>query len=81
MSKVGVFEARTHLPRLLKRVQSGERFVITRHERPVAELIPYRAADTDEVRTAIEDLRTFRDSHSLGAGLSVRELIEEGRRY
>lgn len=80
MSEVGVFEAKTHLPRLLKRVQAGERFVITRHERPVAELIPYRGADMDQVRTAIENLRELRESHSLG-GLSIRELIEEGRRY
>jgi len=80
MPEVGVFEAKTHLPRLLKRVQAGERFVITRHERPVAELIPYRSADRDQVRTAIENLRQFRESHSLG-GVSIRELIEEGRRY
>lgn len=80
MSEIGVFEAKTHLPRLLKRVQAGERFVITRHERPVAELIPYRGVETDQVRTAIENLKEFRRSRSLG-GLSVRELIEEGRRY
>ena len=80
MSEIGVFEAKTHLPRLLKRVQAGERFVITRHERPVAELIPYRGVETDQVRAAIENLREFRKSQSLG-GLSVRELIEEGRRY
>ncbi len=80
MSKIGVFEAKTHLPRLLKRVQAGERFVITRHDRPVAELIPYRGTDKDQVGTAIENLREFRKSHSLG-GLSIRELIEEGRRY
>ena len=80
MSKIGVFEAKTHLPRLLKRVQAGERFVITRHDRPVAELIPYLGTDKDKVRTAIENLRELRKSHSLG-GLSIRELIEEGRRY
>lgn len=80
MSEIGVFEAKTHLPRLLKRVQAGERFVITRHKRPIAELIPYRSVDRDQVRTAIENLREFRKSHSLG-GVSIRELIEEGRRY
>ena len=80
MSKIDVSEARTHLSRLLRRVQAGERFIITRHERPIAELIPYRGVETDQVRAAIENLREFRKSQSLG-GLSVRELIEEGRRY
>ena len=80
MSEIGILEARTRLLQLLKRVQAGESFIITRHERPVAELIPYRGVDTDQVRTAIENLKEFRKSHSLG-GLSIRELIEEGRRY
>ena len=80
MSEIDVFEARTHLPRLLQRVQGGERFVITRHDRPVAELIPCRGVDKDQVRTAIENLEELRKSHNLG-GLSIRELIEEGRRY
>ena len=78
MSHVGAFEAKTHLPRLLRRVTAGERFVITRHGRPVAELIPYRATDVAKVRAAIDDLKAFQDTHSLG-GLSVRDMIEEGR--
>ena len=41
MPEIGAGETKTHLPRLLKRVQAGERFVITRHNRPVAELIPF----------------------------------------
>lgn len=80
MPDIGAFEAKTHLPRLLRRVQTGERFVITRHGRPVAELIPFRTTDPDEVQAAIDDLKAFQATHSLG-GLSVRDMIEEGRRY
>ena len=79
MSEIGAFEAKTHLPRLLKRVQAGERFVITRHNRPVAELIPFRTHDAGKIRTAIADLKAFQKTHDLG-GLSVRQMIEEGRR-
>lgn len=78
MSYIGAFEAKTHLPRLLRRVGAGERFVITRHGRPVAELIPFRASDTDRIRAAIDDLKDFQATHTLG-GFSTRELIEEGR--
>lgn len=80
MSEVGAFEAKTHLPRLLKRVQQGERFVITRHNQPVAELIPYRQHDSDKVRAAIDGLKEFQRQHNLG-GLSVRQMIDEGRRF
>ena len=80
MSEVGVFEAKTHLARLLERVQKGERFVITKHGHPVAELIPFRKSDPDKIQAAIDDLKAFQKSHSLD-GLSVREIIEEGRSY
>ena len=80
MPTIGAFEAKTHLPKLLRRVANGERFVITRHNRAVTELIPFRPHDSDKVRAAIAGLKAFRDTHSLG-GLSVRALIEEGRRY
>ena len=80
MPEIGAFEAKTHLPRLLQRVQAGERFVITKHNRPVAELIPFRPHDPGTVRSAIAGLKAFQASHSL-QGLSVRQLIEEGRRH
>ncbi len=37
---IGAFEAKTHLPRLLREAEAGKRFVITQRGRPVAELIP-----------------------------------------
>ena len=80
MSEIGAFEAKTHLPQLLRRVQAGERFVITRHNLPVAELIPFQPRNTAEVRSAIDDLKMFQETHSLG-GLSVRRLLEEARKY
>ena len=80
MSEIDAAEAKTHMLRLLERVQAGERFVITWHDRPIAELTPFRGVDRDRVRTAIDSLREFRQSHSLG-GLAIRELIEEGRRH
>lgn len=79
MPEVGAFDAKTHLPRLLERVRTGERFVITKHGNPVAELIPFRKRDPEKIRAAIDDLKAFQEAHSLG-GLSVRELIEEGRK-
>ncbi len=80
MSEIGAFEAKTRLPQLLQRVEAGERFIITRHSRPVAELIPFRPLDAGKVRTAIDDLKQFQQTHSL-EGLSVRQLIEEARKY
>ncbi|HET9895244.1 MAG TPA: type II toxin-antitoxin system Phd/YefM family antitoxin [Streptosporangiaceae bacterium] len=38
-----IHEAKTHLSRLLERVAAGERVVISKAGRPVADLIPHRA--------------------------------------
>ncbi len=80
METVGAFAAKTHLSDLLERVERGERFIITRHGKPVAQLTPVDQRDPEAVKEAIARLKAFRKGHSLG-GISLRELIEEGRRY
>jgi prevent-host-death family protein len=44
MTEVNVHEAKTHLSRLLLRVEAGEEVVIARAGRPVARLVPVRPA-------------------------------------
>ena len=39
---VNVHEAKTHLSRLLARVQAGEEVVIARAGQPVAKIVPFR---------------------------------------
>lgn len=76
---VGAFEAKTHLSALLDRVERGEEILITKHGRPVARLAPVQAAPSAQAREAVEALRRFRATHSLG-GLDWRELRDEGRK-
>lgn len=40
--RVGIHEAKTHLSRLVRRVQAGEGFEIVKHGVPVARLVPVR---------------------------------------
>ena len=80
MSEIGAFEAKTHLPQLLRRVEAGERFVITKHGRPLAELVPFRSWDSGKVQSAIDALKEFQRTHSLD-GIPVRQMIEEARKH
>jgi prevent-host-death family protein len=77
MKQVGVYDAKTHLPKLLDEVERGETVTITRHGRPVAKLVPVR--EQRSVQEAIDEIREFRKRHPL-RGLRVKDLIEEGRR-
>lgn len=77
MTKIGAYEAKTHLPGLLERVEKGERFTITRHGRPVAELIPASRRDVAGIRKAIGEVRRVRET--LGRrGVRLRKLLQRG---
>jgi prevent-host-death family protein len=81
MQTVGAYEAKTHLPELLDRVAKGETITITKHGKPVAQLVPAQAKKPD-VRQVIDDMLEFRDKANVTlGGITIRELIEEGRRY
>ena len=84
MSKVTAFEAKTRFGELLERVSKGEEVIITRHDKPVARLIPEGARRLDDVRRAVEGLRELqqkirRRSRAKLSARDVRAAIEEGR--
>ena len=90
MSEIGAYEAKTHLPKLLERVEKGERFVITRHGRPVAELVPVSQRDAERVRRALKGLRDMRKTlakrgvklkSALRKNETLRDLTHAGHRY
>lgn len=79
MRRVGVYEAKTQLPRLLARVGRGERITITRHGVPVAELVPPADRRGSAVGDVIAEVEDFRRGRTLGR-LSLKALIRQGRR-
>jgi prevent-host-death family protein len=83
MTTIGSFEARTNLPKLLARVSQGERFVITKRGRPVAMLVPPVQESPADVGQLVEEMLAWRDREGprLEGKGTLRELIEEGRRF
>jgi prevent-host-death family protein len=81
MTTVGSYEAKTHLPQLLERVARGEKILITRHGQAVAVLVPAQAEKKPDVRTVLLQMRELRKGVTLGPDLSIRNLIDEGRRF
>ncbi len=79
MQTLGAFQAKTHLSQLLNDVeQKGETIAITRHGRVIALLTP--VLTEDPVASAIDSIRKNRQGITLGKSLSLKSLIEEGRR-
>ena len=80
MDKVGSYEAKTHLPELLRRASAGERIAIAKHGNVLALLVPPPTAPGSTTRQAILSIRAFRENHPLGRGLNARILIDGGPR-
>ena len=78
MDTVGVYEAKTRLPKLLDQVERGATITITRHGKPVARLVPV-AGHRPSVPEVIESLRAFRQGRRLGRS-TIRAMMLDGRR-
>jgi prevent-host-death family protein len=76
---VGAFEAKNTFSELLEQVRRGAEITITKHDRPVARLVPAVQSRLEERRQAAAELRAMSARYSL-EGLSLRSLIDEGRR-
>ncbi len=80
MKTVRFNEAKTHLARLLDEIAKGETFSITRKGEPVALLIPFMSKTKRPPEETVRKLRELRKGITTG-GVSIKEMIEEGRRF
>ena len=86
MSTITALEAKTRFGELLDRVARGEEIVITRHDKPVARIVPEGGRSLEKVRRAVQDLRALREEIARRKGFKpltdkeIRDSINEGRR-
>jgi prevent-host-death family protein len=83
-SSIGSYEARTHLSQLLERVAKGERITITKRGVPMAVLVPPESVTPQTTaKEAVQAMKRFQKENAptLGPGITIREMIEEGRRF
>lgn len=78
MKNIGLFEAKQKLSQLVDRASAGERIGITRRGKLAALLVPARDVDLKDVFARIEQIR--KHAKPLPKGMTVKDLIEEGRR-
>jgi prevent-host-death family protein len=80
MTTVSSYEAKTHLPRLIRAVERGETVIITRHGKPVAKLAPVEDQKRADVLEVIERMKRAR---ALRPKMTVEEILsarDEGRK-
>jgi len=84
-NEFGAADAKARFSELLARAEAGETIAIRRHGRLVAKLVPAtkQPSSPEERLKAWEKWEAYRDSHhiTLGPDLTLKQLIDEGRRY
>lgn len=86
MTTISAFEAKTRFGDLLERVSRGEEIVITKHQKPVARLVPEGRPALSEVREAVNQLASLRNemaNHRSARPLPdkhIRDAVQKGRR-
>ena len=81
MTTVGIFEAKNRLSELIERAGRGEEIVITRRGEQVARLMPPEVPDSHlQAQALAARIRRSRAGQPSGDGVSIREMIEAGRR-
>jgi prevent-host-death family protein len=78
MQKIGLFEAKNRLSEIVERAERGEAIGITRRGKLAAVISPARSKTA--LKEVFEDIAAIRTRARLPRGLSVDQLIEEGRR-
>jgi prevent-host-death family protein len=81
---VGAFEAKTRFSELLEQVSQGAEVTITKHEKPIAKLVPFEKPSRVELAELFRQMNEFRAKHPLNPKglekLTYRDLIEGDRK-
>lgn len=73
MLSVGVYEAKTHLPDLLKKVASGETVTIENRGKPVARLVAAINDDAGRARSVIAAIKAARAAGAAGSVATINQ--------
>lgn len=87
MKSVTALEAKTRFGELLERVMGGEEIIITRHDKPVARIVPEGNMPSEEVKRAVDGLLALQEETRAYGGdrtpkdwATFKKIVDEGRK-
>ena len=80
MKTIGARELRTHLSKLLDRVARGEHLTITKHGKPVAQLVPVTTRE-ERAQEAVDRITELRRDIKLAPLAELMAMTHKGHRY
>jgi len=80
MQKIGMFEAKTHLPEIVRSVQNGQEFCLTNRNKEVAFIIPVELYYNKKNEAIFQQLNKLKKRAPLGSQEEIITLRDEGRK-
>ncbi len=84
-SIVPAHQAKTHFGELLARIARGEEIIITRHDMPVARMIPEGRPNSASVKALMARIKERRKTLPLNLPgeekITIKDLVNYGRKY
>ncbi|MGC9128406.1 MAG: type II toxin-antitoxin system Phd/YefM family antitoxin [Acidithiobacillus sp.] len=79
--KIGSYEAKTKLPKLLRGIRIGNRYTITLRGEAVADLLPAQDSKRAEAVAAVDGMLSFmrRRAQQPTDSVDIKALVDEGR--
>jgi len=80
MQTIGMFEAKTHLPEVIRNVQKGETYMLKNRNQEVAIIMPVSEYYRSSKEFSYEKIRSIFKTNTLGSSDEIISMRDEGRK-
>jgi prevent-host-death family protein len=80
METIGMFEAKTHLPEIIRKVQNGQEYCLTNRNKAVAFIIPVEQYYQHKNQDILAQFNELKKRAPLGNASEIINMRDEGRK-
>jgi antitoxin (DNA-binding transcriptional repressor) of toxin-antitoxin stability system len=80
MQTIGMFEAKTHLPEVIRNIQKGETYMLKNRNQEVAIIMPVSEYYRSSKEFSYEKIRSIFKTNTLGSSDEIISMRDEGRK-
>jgi prevent-host-death family protein len=80
MQTIGMFEAKTHLPEVIRNVRKGEKYILTNRNQEVAVIMSIEDYNKSKVPFSYDKLKCIFKSNPCGSIEDIIEMRDEDRK-
>jgi prevent-host-death family protein len=80
MQTIGMFEAKTHLPEVIRNVQKGETYMLTNRNQEVAIIMSVSEYYRSSKESSYEKIKSIFKTNTLGNSDEIVAMRDEGRK-